>query len=117
MSSTDLRTLHLLAEIIVILSNNNSYWSLCGGAQNRVGLTSAELLPLLEDNNPIWTELLLSQILKIGLRLGTLRQQKIGSKCVTSSSTNGQYFINLNMLSENNINTYFKSIINNLPQP
>ena len=110
-------TLSLLEEIVTILVSNNSYWALCGGAQNRTGLTALELLPILLNNGPHWDINLVEQILKIGLKFGTLRQQTTGPDCITGMTTNGEYFVNTNMLFENNINKYFQSILPKLPAP
>jgi hypothetical protein len=110
-------TLGLLSEIVTILAANNSYWVLCGGAQKRIGLSNTELLPLLLKNGPHWNIEVVDQILNVGLKLGTLRQQTTGPDCVTGIMTNGEYFINTNMLFENNANKYFKTIVPGLPAP
>ena len=109
--------LNLLGEIVSVLAENNSYWSLCGGAQNRTGLTDEEILSILLTHGPHWDLILVQQILKFGLKMGTLRQQRTGPDCLTGAVTNGEYFINANMLFENNANNYFKTLIPGLNGP
>ena len=119
MSSTD-QKLALVGEIVALLYANNSMWCKCGGAQTRTGLTPEQLLPLLQASDPSvnWDATLLDQMLAYGKRIGALRQQSIGSSaCVLDVSASLQYFVNCNMLFENNLNRVFLSIIPGLPSP
>jgi hypothetical protein len=115
MSSNTL--LPLLAEIVSVLITTNSFWSKCGGAQDRVGLTNVQVYDALVQLDPNWTQTLVDQVLRYGMRLGTLRQQTTGPNCVTGIMTTGAYYINTNMLFENNANFYFQSMMSGLPAP
>ena len=110
-------TIALLLQIVSILAANNSYWTRCGGAQNRTGLTDEELLPLLLSNNPTLTLEDLDYTLKCGLRKGALRQGIMGPACVLNGVTTGEYFVNTNMLYENNANSVFLQVVPGLPIP
>lgn len=114
MSST---LLPLLAEIVSVLMATNSFWSKCGGAQDRVGLTNVQIYDALVQSDPNWSQTLVDQVLRYGMRLGTLRQQTTGPNCITGITTTGAYYINTNMLFENNANYYFQSMMSGLPAP
>lgn len=96
----------LLAEVVQVLADSNAYWNKCGGAGTRTGLSFDDLLTTLQ-----WTSSLLASILQYGLKLGTLRQSTVGPRCLTGIESSGQYFVNTNMLYENNANTYFLSVL------
>lgn len=109
--------LDLLGDIVSILHARGANWCLCGGAVIDTGLTDEELLPLLQEIDPLWTIELVDKILSCGKKLGTLRQQTVGSaSCVLNVSAAPQYFINCNMLNENPLNYTFSPIVPNLPQ-
>jgi hypothetical protein len=110
-------SLDLLTDILVVLKSTNSFWAKCGGAQNRTGQTPEEILVTLQEVDPEWTLSLVRSILKLGLQLGTLRQQMVGPDCLTGGSASPQYFINFNMLFENPTNKQFKDVISGLPEP
>jgi hypothetical protein len=110
-------SLALLSEMVSVLYQNNSIWALCGGAGTRTGLTSEELLTQLNAINSEWDAALVTVILRLGMRMGTLRQQRMGPSCVTGLVITGQYFVNWNMLFENNANAIFRTVIPNLPAP
>ena len=59
-------------EILQSLYRNQAFWSRCGGPENRSGLTSVELLTILQNVYPMsmWDEMLLDLLLQSGLRSG-----------------------------------------------
>ena len=110
-------SISLLSEMVSVLYRNNAIWVLCGGAGNREGLSPDDLLTQLNAINVEWDETLVTQILRLGMKMGALRQQRSGPNCVTGLVLTNQYFLNWNMLFENNANAVFRTVVPALPSP
>lgn len=96
-----------VSQILLVLKSQKRWWDCCTGPNQATGLSSDELLALLEadeTNTIAWSEQLLSQMLLWAKRHGTVRK------------SNG-YFINCNMLAENAINKQFLLVIPGLTEP
>lgn len=113
--SNNAERLVLLNDVLSVLYRNNSIWALCGGAQKRVGMSPESLLESLGSG---WDASTLNSVLRYGKQIGALRQQMQGNgTCPTDVIPTLNYFINWNMLFENNINRVFLTVIPSLPQP
>lgn len=97
-----------MSEILVILKRRGFCWGKCLGCNGQPGMSFDELLIELQSTSTMfnWDDALLTQITRLGLRFGTLRQYPVGF-----------YFFNANMLFENALNYRFLPVIPSLCQP
>lgn len=96
----------LMSEILQIFSSRRLWWKRCVGPGTQTGLTAEELLAILEPQDDLWDDELLSVILRRGLQLGTLKQFPAG-----------YYFANAEMIRENNWNKAFLEVVPTLCEP
>ena len=120
--------IELLKPILTILKVQNSIWNRCEGSGNRTGLTPETILIQLQIIDSSWDLLTVQTVLNFGMKIGALRQQRYASEdpnqpltCLQNITgpftTRNEYFVNCNMLFENNINTSFLSLLPFLCKP
>lgn len=128
MSYKQSELIELLKPILTILKEQNSFWNRGEGSGNRTGLTPEIILTQLQLTDSSWNLTKVQTVLKFGMKIGTLRQQRYGTEDPNQTLTclqnitgpftsRNEYFINTNMLFENNINTSFLSLLPFLYKP
>ena len=100
----------VMGNILDVLLARGACWGKCLNCPQKgaAGVTLDELqqLSLTDSNGQVATSSLLNGVLALGLRFGTIRQTPIHT-----------YFLNANMLFENNINYRFKSMLSGICEP
>ena len=90
----------VMSDILQVLQSRGACWGKCLPCPNNTGVTREELLTIFSNVDQ------LNEILVLGLRLGTLKQNPVDT-----------FFINANMLFENPINDRFKDVLPGLCEP
>lgn len=93
----------LMSQMLPLFNSRGLWWKRCIGAGTLTGLTQDDLLPLLQNIDPIWTPDLLSSVIRQGIRFGTLKQFPVGT-----------YLANAQMIIENPWNRVFLDVIPSL---